>query len=219
MMMLAIVTGKSFNFHVIETLQNATEGEQLCREMSYDGLAILSSPEMYNYALTITHTLRASTTRGMYIGLKASTTRGMYIGLKYSPETAVTHWEDGTLPAADTPWKDATVAQEEFGLLFSAGLLRMTKGRYHRYALCGYQVQGSTAVGQQPTGVSSSLSVATAPSYMACVLLCGRDNQCRAAEFNSDLLTCILLGPGSYSGLTTFPSGTTFLRGGFQDVS
>ncbi|KAK3787222.1 hypothetical protein RRG08_048861 [Elysia crispata] len=125
MMMLAIVTGKSFNFHVIETLQNATEGEQLCREMSYDGLAILSSPEMYNYALTITHTLRASTTRGMYIGLK------------YSPETAVTHWEDGTLPAADTPWKDATVAQEEFGLLFSAGLLRMTKGRYHRYALCG----------------------------------------------------------------------------------
>ena len=54
----ALVAGELFDFHVIQTLQNYTDGETLCQALGYDGLAVVSSPEMYNHALRITKASR-----------------------------------------------------------------------------------------------------------------------------------------------------------------
>ncbi|GFS03683.1 hypothetical protein ElyMa_002893100 [Elysia marginata] len=77
------------------------------------------------------------------------------------------------------------------------------------------EAHGVSTPGHQAVGVSSSLSVTKVFSYLECVLLCGQDHRCRAAEFNSDLLTCMTLGPGSYSGFTANVNSQMFVRNGF----
>ena len=42
-----------FNFHFVQTMQNLSESEGICQKFGYDGLAIVSSPEAYNYLLKI----------------------------------------------------------------------------------------------------------------------------------------------------------------------
>ena len=56
--LVTLGAGHLFDFKVIPTRQSATDGEGMCIELGYDGLAIVSSPEMYNYALQLTEPTR-----------------------------------------------------------------------------------------------------------------------------------------------------------------
>ncbi|KAK3788168.1 hypothetical protein RRG08_042862 [Elysia crispata] len=212
-LMFALGKGTLFDFHVIPTRQSYQSGESLCRGLGYDGLAIISSPEMYRYALQLTKPLRTNDqTCGVYVGLRRN-----------SVETHLMTWDDGSSFAEDTPWlvDISLYPQLDYGVLNRAGDLTLSSGTWGQYSLCGNhnnlptEAQGITAVGQQPDSVSSSLSVIKVPSYMECVLLCGRDCRCRAAEFNSNLLTCMILSPGSYTGLKASGQSQTFVRNGY----
>ncbi|KAK3788167.1 hypothetical protein RRG08_042861 [Elysia crispata] len=212
-LVFALGKGTLFDFHVIPTRQRFQSGESLCQGLGYDGLAIISSPEMYRYTLKLTKLLRAN-----------EPIHGLYVGLRRNPQTHLMTWDDGSSCAEDTPWlvDISLYPQLDYGVLNRAGDLSLSSGTWGQYSLCGNhnnlstEAQGITARGQQPDGVSSSLSLITVPSYLACVLLCGRDYRCRAAEFNSNLLTCMILGPGSYTGLKANVQSQTFVRIGYN---
>ena len=55
---LAVGKGELIDFHAINKRQTATDGERDCQALGYDGLAVVSSPETYRYALRLTETLR-----------------------------------------------------------------------------------------------------------------------------------------------------------------
>ncbi|KAK3788149.1 hypothetical protein RRG08_042843 [Elysia crispata] len=211
-LVFALGKGTLFDFHVIPTRQRFQSGQSLCRGLDYDGLAIISSPEMYRYALQLTKPLRTN-----------DQDCGVYVGLRRNPQTHLMTWDDGSSCAEDTPWiVDVNLTpQLDYGVMTRPGRFSLSSGTWGQYSLCGNhnnltsEVQGITARGQQPDGVSSSLSVIKVPSYLECVLLCGQDYRCRAAEFNSDLLTCMILGPGSYAGLKANGQSQTFVRNGY----
>ncbi|GFS03669.1 hypothetical protein ElyMa_002892700 [Elysia marginata] len=207
--------GKLFNFHAIQTRHSFEDSELLCQGLGYDGLAVVSSPEMHVYALSLTETLRASG-------------RGFFIGIGKNSDTHLVKWDDGTFPAEDTPW---TRSSNYTGYTFAHRFMISSGGLYKalvnktRTALCGYHANLSTEAngvshpGQHAVDVSSSLSVTKVFSYLECVLLCGQDHRCRAAEFNSELLTCMKLGPGSYTGLVANINSQMFVRNGFIELS
>ncbi|GFS03660.1 endonuclease-reverse transcriptase [Elysia marginata] len=137
---------------------------------------------------------------------------GVYVGLSNDTVTHQLTWHDGTLLAEDTPVKSGR-GHDDFTINMYAnihyeGALRSNPGTKSKFALCGNhanlpsEARGISTLGQQAAGVSSSLSVTTVATYLQCVAVCGRDYRCRAAEFNLDLLTCMTLGPGSYTGFT-----------------
>ncbi|RUS73262.1 hypothetical protein EGW08_018981 [Elysia chlorotica] len=212
MLLLTPACGELFDFRAIPYLRNRSRGESLCQNLGYAGLAIISSPEMYVHALTITQSLRA-------------TGHGLYIGLHNTSDTHEVTWADGTLPALDSPWLpsgedviDAT--NKEHGLLSKSGYLRAINDR-DKYALCGShknlatEGHGTSLLNQQPTGVGSILSETRVLSYLECVLLCGQDYRCRVAHFNFDLLTCRTLEAESYTGFTANSKSRTFVRNGY----
>ncbi|GFO43221.1 hypothetical protein PoB_006972600 [Plakobranchus ocellatus] len=85
------------------------------------------------------------------------------------------------------------------------------------------EAQGSTYHSTAPTNVTSSHFVSRADSYLQCVLLCGRENLCRAAHFDLVKRNCEILGPGSFS-VSDFQiesASTTFVRKSFgeSDIS
>ncbi|GFR78088.1 hypothetical protein ElyMa_003986000 [Elysia marginata] len=151
---------------------------------------------------------------------------GLYIGLRNNTDTKLVTWDDGTALASDLPWKNEDDANNlngrPFGRLHRLANLIATRGTQSKMALCGNHVNlpteahGASNPGQHAVGVSSSLSVTKVFSYLECVLLCGQDHRCRAAEYNSDLLTCMTLGPGSYSGLAGNINSQMFVRNGFS---
>ena len=53
-MFVKVTDGAMFDFHVTDMLLNCTQQETLCRDIGYDGLAVISSPEAYIYALKLT---------------------------------------------------------------------------------------------------------------------------------------------------------------------
>ena len=74
---------------------------------------------------------------------------------------------------------------------------------------------GKRAHGQKPSELSPVLAEVAVFSYLECVMMCGQDSSCRVAVFNSDLLTCMTGGPGSYTGFTEDKKCQTFIRFGF----
>ena len=52
-MVAKITSGAMFDFYVTETSQNFTEQEKNCRDIGYDGLAVISTPEAFVYALQL----------------------------------------------------------------------------------------------------------------------------------------------------------------------
>ena len=52
------IGGYVFNIYVVETRQSFTASEELCRSLGYDGLAVLSTPEMFNVAFRHTEVMR-----------------------------------------------------------------------------------------------------------------------------------------------------------------
>ena len=57
-LMYTLGAGRLFDFSVTSTRGNVGHGESLFRALGYDGLAVISSPEMYNYALQLTAPIR-----------------------------------------------------------------------------------------------------------------------------------------------------------------
>ncbi|GFN73632.1 hypothetical protein PoB_000013800 [Plakobranchus ocellatus] len=49
---------EKFGFFLIETKQNAADGAEACRGLGYDGLAVVSTPETFVYALELTASIR-----------------------------------------------------------------------------------------------------------------------------------------------------------------
>ena len=50
---VTFTAGAMFDFHLTETFQNYTGQERNCRDIGYDGLAVISTPEAFSYALKL----------------------------------------------------------------------------------------------------------------------------------------------------------------------
>ena len=60
LVLMGITVGRAvfFDFHPIASYKSFNVHELLCQNLGYDGLATVSSPEMYAYALKVTANLR-----------------------------------------------------------------------------------------------------------------------------------------------------------------
>ncbi|KAK3788174.1 hypothetical protein RRG08_065527 [Elysia crispata] len=76
------------------------------------------------------------------------------------------------------------------------------------------EVRGRRVQGKEFSGTTSI--VTKVPSFTHCVMTCAQNYTCRYAGFNSDLLTCTILGPGSYDLNVTNQAVDTFIRDSFQ---
>ncbi|GFR70336.1 hypothetical protein ElyMa_000324900 [Elysia marginata] len=199
-----------FNFYFTHTRKTSHVSETLCQSLSYDGLAVVSSPEMLRHALKLTQAYR-----------DCGHQRGIFVGLRNDSNTHLVTWDDGSLPAKDTPsilgsLGELNFASKQYGNIHCSGKLRANPGGKIKRALCGNhfnlptEAHGVSKPYQKADGVSSNLSVTKVFSYLECALLCGQDHRCRAAVFNSDLLTCMTLGPNSYAGLIESSEHMTF---------
>ncbi|GFN90300.1 hypothetical protein PoB_001680600 [Plakobranchus ocellatus] len=112
----------SMNFIFSTTTQSATRGLKLCKELGYDGLGILSTPEAYAYALRTSLSFRMAE----YIGF--------YIGLKRRSDPTRLEWHDGSLSATDMPVLNI---DSLWGSVNQYGYFRMVNGDKPKYALCG----------------------------------------------------------------------------------
>ncbi|GFN73631.1 hypothetical protein PoB_000013700 [Plakobranchus ocellatus] len=129
-------------------------------------------------------------------------------------------WHDGTRPAPDLPWKDGVPKRTVTPLVARInreGRLSLAPDIYLKSSLCGNyggfrQMQGTTAHGQQPNNLTTTVHSASGLTYLGCIALCGKDINCRAAAFDTHYLTCRTFGPATYSRLLPNPSVKTFVR-------
>ncbi|GFR76252.1 replicase polyprotein 1a [Elysia marginata] len=84
---------KLFDLHLLKTLRKPASGDRECKRLGYGGLAVLSSPEAYKYAMEFTAPNRSSETI-------------MAVGLFLDSDSGTVRWADGTNSADDIPWKD-----------------------------------------------------------------------------------------------------------------
>ncbi|GFS03835.1 hypothetical protein ElyMa_006480800 [Elysia marginata] len=198
-----------FDFLFIEERRNSTSQEEFCNDLGYDGLAVLSTPEAFGYAVKITEHARTASWQNVFIGLH------------YKPELGLLLWDDGTSPRSDSPFLNNPVLVDPsspFGRLNLNDHLRFGGGTNNHTALCGNhknyptESSGRTVSGELVTTSRTILSVSKLSSYLECAVLCGFTSECRAAEFNSDLFTCTLTGAYSSSGTGTNPRVLTFVR-------
>ncbi|RUS89921.1 hypothetical protein EGW08_002273 [Elysia chlorotica] len=211
MLTVEMVHGTFIDLLVIPKAQAFVTGEEACRSLGYDGLAVLKHPETYRLALELSLALRTTSYSGR---------SGLYVGLRRDSVTGVLTWDDGSECASDLPWAVDTnlYPTTPYGVMSLTGHLTLSYGKAAHYAICGKYSQfptealGTSVFGQQPSEVSSRLAEIKTPSYLECVFLCGQDFRCRAAQFNLDLLTCVILGPGSYKGLEANAKSQTFIR-------
>ncbi|RUS69783.1 hypothetical protein EGW08_022458 [Elysia chlorotica] len=203
-----------FDFHVIESRQSFLDGEQLCKDQGYDGLGVISSPEMYELALRLTEPHRT--------GVDGS---AVYVGMRYHANREAGLWDDGTVPASDTPWKsgnaDAASTIDPYGMMAMSGELKWTSGSSLKLAICGnhgqrFEAHGTTLSGQQAANVTWSLAWVSVSTSLECALYCGQDSRCRVAEFNSEKKSCRTLAAGAYSSFVQSSTTQTFVRTGFQ---
>ena len=65
--------GAMFKLHMVKIYQNALDAEAHCKQLRFDGLAVLSSPEAYRNAIRMTEPYRE--------------VANFYIGLHFIPDT------------------------------------------------------------------------------------------------------------------------------------
>ncbi|KAK3752251.1 hypothetical protein RRG08_064272 [Elysia crispata] len=209
-MILSSVSAEMFDFHLVQEYHNSTTQEKICKDLGYDGLAIISTPEAYIYALKLTDYIRNVLNKGIYIGAH------------FRPEDDVTLWDDGTVPRSDSPFyvhPPAAEPSQPVARLDSWGMFRMGMNLRARPGICGKhknyptQSSGSTLQGQRlQTTTRETLSESQVSTYLECAVMCGAVHECRAAEFNSDLLTCTLIGQYKSTGNLGHPRITTYIR-------
>ncbi|RUS91939.1 hypothetical protein EGW08_000341 [Elysia chlorotica] len=200
--------GAMFDFRLTDGRLNFTAQEDKCKSMGYDGLAILSTPEALEYA------------NKMSIYIRTVLGRGLYVGHHFHPDTNEFLWDDGTVMRSDTPI-DIYSINDNYTRIFITGTFSRGVGLTNPFAICGNHdnpprqssASGSIKHGEQlQTTTRTVLSEGTAVSYMECFLLCSMDSHCRFAEFNSDLLTCAVIGEYTSSGTTPNAHVWTFIR-------
>ncbi|KAK3751134.1 hypothetical protein RRG08_039139 [Elysia crispata] len=177
-----------FDFHLTETFQNYTGQERNCRDIGYDGLAVISTPEAFSYALKLFRNLVVTQ---------------IFIGARCRPKTRITMWDDDTFPRSDTPFHGSiptTDPTRPYARLTGVRDFKMGTGHLKHMGLCGNhknyptESSGTTLRGELQTSVRTVLSVSQVFSYLECAVICGMVHECRAAEFNPNLLTCTVIG-------------------------
>ncbi|GFS03676.1 hypothetical protein ElyMa_002892900 [Elysia marginata] len=119
--------GELFDYYALNSSQTFHDGEILCQNLGYDGLAVIGSTEMFAHAYRFAE----------YFSI------GLYTGLRNNTETNLVTWDDGTALAEDLSWekdgdeKDFQFIGRHFGRLTLRGNLKATTGRSTKLALCG----------------------------------------------------------------------------------
>ncbi|GFR75593.1 hypothetical protein ElyMa_002192100 [Elysia marginata] len=113
------------------------------------------------------------------------------------------------MPRSDTPFHGTppfTNPDKPYGRIIWSSKLALGKPAQPRPAICGNynngpsESMGSLMSGELQTTSRTILSVSEIFNYQECAVLCGMDDECRAAEFNSDLLTCTVIGEYTSTG-------------------
>ncbi|RUS80777.1 hypothetical protein EGW08_011447 [Elysia chlorotica] len=179
-----------FDFLVTDRRHNYTDQEKKCQGLGYDGLAVVSTPEALEYANKISYYTRIVLYKEMYVGNHLHLDTNEFL------------WDDGTVMTPDTPL-DVHYSHQPCTRLKTTGTFARGGGTGIQYGICGNHdnpprqssASGSMKHGEQlQTTARTVLSEGTALSYLECFVLCGMDSHCRLAEFNSDLLTCAVIG-------------------------
>ncbi|GFR81597.1 hypothetical protein ElyMa_005929800 [Elysia marginata] len=174
-----------FDFKYVNTPRYPTAQEDICKGLGYDGLAILSTPEALAHAITISYIQN-----------------GLFIGLKYKPEFGLAMWDDGTAFRSDTPFNSLPpfTVPNSIGRIIWSMEIAVGGAGHPRPAICGNYKKaptesvGRTEFGELLTTSRTVLYTSKTLSYLECAVLCGITYECRAAEFNFDLLTCTVIG-------------------------
>lgn len=195
--------GVMFDFHLIEEYDNCTNQEIRCKELGYDGLAVLSTPEAYTYAKNVIDGL----------GYLA------YIGVHFDAQLNISLWNDATPIRSDALFRYTIGSVESpFGCMLPNKKMTMHAGDMLRPALCGNyknfpsESSGSTTQGKLQTTSETVLAVVELHSYLECAIFCGTIIECRAAEFDPGLVVCTILG--TYTSTGTLPDSQvlTYIR-------
>ncbi|KAK3766541.1 hypothetical protein RRG08_028659 [Elysia crispata] len=212
---LAVITRSMavgiFDLHLINnTKSKHTVGQQLCKDLGYDGLAVLSSPEAYRLGLEIRAPVRLSD--------KSRVSVGLY----FKSNSRSLRWADDGMVADDTPWADPSPVVSEtkpFGRLKGDGTLLTTGNAFETYSLCGKQYTkeafGKKLFGKKPDGQTSYISQKKTTSFMRCVGTCSTTSRCRAAEYNLNISTCTIFDTSMFSGFSQNEGTNTFIRDGY----
>ncbi|RUS82533.1 hypothetical protein EGW08_009705 [Elysia chlorotica] len=150
-MVLGCNDAAMFEFRLIEENHNCTYFRELCQNLGYDGLAILSTPEAYQYAMDISANVRD--TLGMHI----------FIGARYFPEYDATLWDDGTETRSDSPFgrhPPKADPNEPCTRLLHTGNFRLTADNLLYYGMCGNQLMTCTGESLRDAGVPTTLLTA-----------------------------------------------------------
>ncbi|GFO18397.1 hypothetical protein PoB_004490200 [Plakobranchus ocellatus] len=190
---------------------NYLVAEQACQGLGFDGLAILSTPEEFNYVFQLSADVRRES-----LG-------GLWLALRLDELSARPLWTDGSFIASDAPWINNSDISRTCGRLHRTGSLGLFPCHSLRYAVCGKhdkalrEAEGSTYLSTVLNNVTSILTESKVESYLGCALLCSRENLCRAAYFDLVRKSCKILGPGSFSvsDFQSDPDSTTFVRKSF----
>ncbi|GFS18920.1 hypothetical protein ElyMa_001533900, partial [Elysia marginata] len=71
---------------------------------------------------------------------------------------------------------------------------------------------GNTVSGELQATSRTDLYVSKVSSYLECAVLCGMTNDCSAAEFNSSLSTCTVIGEYTSTGTVINTHVKTYIR-------
>ena len=216
-MILALVLKSSIepttcapDLHLDRTPTSNSEGDIKCKELGYDGLAVLSTPEVFVLAVNLTSPFRQGRTGGINVGMGRADSKN-----------AQPRWYDGTDVTQDVPMKHQDNVTLTFGRMVLNGKISMTSGLSPRYSLCGnYRFRrtgGASHDGRKAAdGAGDTYAAVRVRSFLECMALCGKDYRCRAAEFDKTGKICSIRGPGDYSQLDDDPGSKTFVRVAFE---
>ncbi|KAK3800847.1 hypothetical protein RRG08_008602 [Elysia crispata] len=196
------------SFEFVGELMNFTDAELECRRRGFDGLAVISSPEEFNFAITASIELRKLW--------------GLWVGLRFDLDLQKMQWDDGTEPASNMPGLSEIGRSSIKCIRINIkGFLGKQKCHAERYAICGNRTRtfkeasGITHKFKKPFNISSTLEVHHVHSYLECTILCSSQYLCNAAWFDAPSLTCNLVRADGYTGLENSQNAQTFVREGY----
>ncbi|KAK3758752.1 hypothetical protein RRG08_013838 [Elysia crispata] len=208
-MVLMCTAGVMFDFHPMMQSRNFSTHERYCHDLGYDGLAIISTPEAYHYALKLTEYVRTVLSKGFYLGGR------------YRPEAGLVMWDDDTVPRSDSPFSPyppKIKSHLPYTRMRDTGKIVMATDYAKRSGMCGNhnnyptESRGTTMRGKLQTIERTILSGSQVFSYLECALLCGMVLDCRVAELNTDLLTCTIIGEYNSTGYIANPQIVSYIR-------
>ncbi|KAK3787101.1 hypothetical protein RRG08_030264 [Elysia crispata] len=208
-----VAVGKMYQ--VLSKRIHFSMAESECQKRGYDGLAVINSPEEFNYASQLTEHLRFT------VGAK-----GFWVALSYNVDRQKLIWIDGSEVVSDMPgFRSGKLLDSQkvcTRIRFSGVALGKINCSNPRYPICGYhkrdfvQATGQTLRSSKPVfNESMMLAQHKMESHLYCTLLCSRFSMCRVAWFESLTLTCSVLGPGHFS-ISKDLGSQTFVRVAFS---